>query len=151
MKRMSVLIDGHGLEYDVIPRIYNYFHRKSVSEKYSIVSSRLYRNTFESDFQWNSLESQYNIKSIRFPPIHRKYQSSLDLILDTMLRLHSNSRWNLDGVVIVSSLTDYSNLIDRLHQHGLFVIGIGSESDLNTPLHFKLNCSQFITFESLSN
>ena len=65
------------------------------------------------------------------------------LTIDTMDLLHRES---YDAFAIVASDSDYTPLAIRLHEDGVFVIGVGEKK---TPEPFRNACDEFIFLENL--
>lgn len=66
------------------------------------------------------------------------------LVIDTIELLYANI---YDAFVIVSSDSDYTPLAIKLHESGVYVMGVGERK---TPEAFRNACDEFIFLENLS-
>ena len=73
-----------------------------------------------------------------------KNATDIALIIDAMDLLYKNL---YDAFVIVSSDSDFTPLAMRLHESGVFVIGVGESK---TPVPFRNACDNFILLENLN-
>lgn len=67
------------------------------------------------------------------------------LVIDTLDLLHSGI---YDAFVIVASDSDYTPLAIKLHESGVYVMGVGEKK---TPEPFRNACDEFVYLENLSN
>ena len=72
-----------------------------------------------------------------------KNSSDIALVIDAMDLMHKGS---LDGVVLVSSDSDFTRLAQRMREEGLEVYGIGERKSVEA---FRAACSRFIYIENL--
>ena len=85
------------------------------------------------------------IKAVQqFDYVSGKNASDIALVIDTVDLLHKNI---YDAFVIVSSDSDYTPLAIRLHESGVYVIGVGEKK---TPISFKNSCDEFLLLENIS-
>ena len=66
------------------------------------------------------------------------------LVIDTLDLLHSGI---YDAFVIVASDSDYTPLAIKLHESGVYVMGVGEKK---TPEPFRNACDEFVYLENLS-
>lgn len=74
-----------------------------------------------------------------------KNASDIALVIDAMDLMHSG---RVDGVVLVSSDSDFTRLAQRLRKQGLAVYGMGEKK---TPEAFRMACKRFFIVENLAN
>ena len=72
-----------------------------------------------------------------------KNASDIALVIDAMDLMHKNT---LDGIVLVSSDSDFTRLAQRLREEGLVVYGFGERKAVEA---FRNACSRFIYVENL--
>ena len=66
------------------------------------------------------------------------------MVIDAIDLLHTGT---YDAFVIVASDSDYTPIAIRLHESGVYVIGVGEKK---TPEAFRNSCDEFIYLENLS-
>ena len=66
------------------------------------------------------------------------------LVIDTLDLLHNEL---YDAFVIVASDSDYTPLAIRLHESGVYVMGVGEKT---TPVAFRNACDEFVFLENLN-
>ena len=66
------------------------------------------------------------------------------LVIDTLDLLHSDI---YDAFVIVASDSDYTPLAIKLHESGVYVMGVGEKK---TPEAFRNACDEFVYLENLN-
>ena len=66
------------------------------------------------------------------------------LVIDTLDLLH---RGLYDAFVIVASDSDYTPLAIKLHESGVYVMGVGEKT---TPVAFRNACDEFVFLENLN-
>ena len=66
------------------------------------------------------------------------------LVIDTLDLLHKEI---YDAFVIVASDSDYTPLAIRLHESGVYVMGVGEKK---TPSAFRNACDEFLFLENMS-
>ena len=95
---------------------------------------------------WKNACNKYAIRPIqKFAYTRRKSSTDTELIIDAMDLLHSKT---VSGFCIYSSDSDYTGLVHRIREEGLFVMGIGKKS---TPEAFVEACEEFIFTDDLAN
>ena len=72
-----------------------------------------------------------------------KNASDIALVIDAMDILHGG---RVDGIVLVSSDSDFTRLASRVREQGLRIIGMGESK---TPDSFQNACQRFISLENL--
>lgn len=72
-----------------------------------------------------------------------KNASDIALVIDAMDILHGG---HVDGIVLVSSDSDFTRLASRVREQGLQIIGMGESK---TPNSFQNACQRFISLENL--
>ncbi len=81
----------------------------------------------------------------QFDYVTGKNATDMALVIDTMDLMHRNI---YDAFVIVASDSDYTPLAIKLHESGVFVIGVGERK---TPAAFRNACDEFIFLENLDD
>lgn len=81
----------------------------------------------------------------QFDYVTGKNATDMALVIDTMDLMHRNI---YDAFVIVASDSDYTPLAIKLHESGVFVIGVGERK---TPTAFRNACDEFIFLENLDD
>ena len=79
----------------------------------------------------------------QFDYVSGKNATDMALVIDAIELLNSQI---YDGFVIVSSDSDYTPLSIKLHESGVYVIGVGERK---TPESFRNSCDEFIFLENL--
>ena len=110
-----------------------------------IVVKRAYGNWKKSTLKnWEGELKRLAIKAEQqFDYVSGKNATDMALTIDTMDLLHRES---YDAFAIVASDSDYTPLAIRLHEDGVFVIGVGEKK---TPEPFRNACDEFIFLENL--
>lgn len=89
------------------------------------------------------LRSHAVIPNQQFAYTKGKNSSDIALVIDAMDLLHTG---RFDGIVLVSSDSDFTRLASRAREAGLDVFGIGRRT---TPDAFRKACKRFIFVENL--
>lgn len=110
-----------------------------------IVVKRAYGNWKKITLKnWEGELKRLAIKAEQqFDYVSGKNATDMALAIDTMDLLHTD---NYDAFAIVASDSDYTPLAIRLHEEGIFVIGVGEKK---TPEPFRNACDEFIFLENL--
>ena len=110
-----------------------------------IVVKRAYGNWKKSTLKnWEGELKRLAIKAEQqFDYVSGKNATDMALTIDTMDLLHRES---YNAFAIVASYSDYTPLAIRLHEDGVFVIGVGERK---TPEPFRNACDEFIFLENL--
>ncbi len=114
--------------------------------KYGVVYiRRAYGNWKSPNLKsWEDVLHEYAIQPIQqFDYSKGKNATDIALVIDTMDLLYTQK---LDGFGIVSSDSDFTPLIMRIHTQGLKVFGFGEKK---TPQPFVNACSKFTYLEAL--
>ena len=94
---------------------------------------------------WENILQDYNIQPIQqFAYTKGKNATDIAMIIDIMDILYSKE---LEGVVLITSDSDFTPIVTRILSDGLTVYGYGESK---TPMPFVNACSQFIYVEKLS-
>ena len=137
--KIAVLIDAENTNYkkisDIIQEVSLYGH---------IITKRAYGN-------WKSCAEGWvkAIKNNAITPIQQfenskgKNSSDITLVIDAMDLLYSKK---YDTFVIVSSDSDFTKLVTRIHDDEIFVIGVGEQK---TPESLIKACDEFIYIENI--
>lgn len=80
----------------------------------------------------------------QFDYVTGKNATDMALVIDTIELLYSNI---YDAFVIVSSDSDYTPLAIKLHESGVYVMGVGEKK---TPESFRNACDEFLFLENIS-
>lgn len=80
----------------------------------------------------------------QFDYVAGKNATDMALVIDTLDLLHSGI---YDAFVIVASDSDYTPLAIKLHESGVYVMGVGEKK---TPEPFRNACDEFVYLENLS-
>lgn len=112
-----------------------------------IVVKRAYGNWKKDALKnWEEEIKRLAIKAEQqFDYVAGKNATDMALVIDTIELLHSNI---YDAFVIVSSDSDYTPLAIKLHESGLYVIGVGEKK---TPESFRNSCDEFLFLENISS
>lgn len=141
LEKMVVLIDSDNTQLKKIELIL-----QEVSTHGRIVVKRAYGNwKKESLKNWEDELKRLAIKAEQqFDYVAGKNATDMALVIDAIELLHSK---NYDGFVIVASDSDYTPLAIKLHESGVYVIGVGEHK---TPESFRNSCDEFLFIENLN-
>lgn len=134
------MIDGDNAEAALLPQML-----AEVSKYGAMTIRRVYGNWESSQLRpWKELLHTYGLKpEQQFSYTSGKNATDIALIIDAMDFLHTAE---VDGICIVSSDGDYTPLVTRIREKGLFVMGIGHRQ---TPRAFVNACDRFVYTENL--
>ena len=106
--------------------------------------TRSFRNwTHPSMQSWQTMASHYNLLPIHYqPPVSGKNATDIKLSIDAM----DLCRDGYQRFCVVSSDSDFTPLVQRLGEHGCFVLGIGN---INTPSLLQHACSTFLSTDQV--
>ena len=112
-----------------------------------IVVKRAYGNWKKSTLKnWEGELKRLAIKAEQqFDYVSGKNATDMALAIDTMDLLHTKA---YNAFAIVASDSDYTPLAIRLHEDGVFVMGVGEKK---TPEPFRNACDEFIFLENLDD
>lgn len=80
---------------------------------------------------------------VQYNKVKGKNSSDISLVINAMDVLNQK---NIDTFILVSSDSDFTNLVSRIRENNKSVIGIGEQK---TPLPFRNACNEFIFIENL--
>ena len=140
LQRIAVVIDADNTQLSKMGDVL-----REVSTHGRIVVKRAYGNWRKEELKnWEPEIKRLAIKAIQqFDYVSRKNATDIALVIDTIDLLHTNI---YDAFVIVSSDSDYTPLAIRLHESGVYVIGVG---EAHTPASFKNSCDEFLLLENI--
>lgn len=112
----------------------------SIEEYGTIVIKRVYGDWSRQNLhKWKDYANKYSLKSIQaYSFVKGKNSTDAALIIDAMDILYLKT---VDAFCIVSSDCDFTGLIHRIKEDGLFTIGVGRASACSS---FKEACNIFI-------
>lgn len=141
LERIAVLIDSDNTKMAKLDAVIN-----EISAYGRIVVKRAYGNWKKEVLKnWEPTIKELAIKAEQqFDYVSGKNATDMALVIDAMDLLHNNT---YDAFVIVSSDSDYTPLAVRLHESGVYVIGVGEKK---TPLSFRNSCDDFLYLENIS-
>ena len=118
-KRLALLIDAENASSKYIDAII------SELKKYGVITyQRMYGDFTSSNLSdWHKKALKYAIVPIQQPRYSSgKNASDIMLVIDAMDILYQDKT---DGFCIVTSDSDFTRLVNRLREEGMFVIGMG--------------------------
>ena len=118
---------------------------QEISTHGRIVVKRAYGNWKKDALKhWENELKRLAIKAEQqFDYVSGKNATDMALVISTLDLLHSNL---YDAFAIVASDSDYTPLAIRLHESGVYVIGVGEKK---TPKAFRNACDEFVFLENL--
>ena len=119
---------------------------REISTRGRIVVKRAYGNWRKDSLKnWENEIKRLAIKAEQqFDYVSGKNATDMDLVIDTIELLYTNI---YDAFVIVSSDSDYTPLAIKLHESGVYVMGVGEKK---TPESFRNACDEFLFLENIS-
>lgn len=141
LKKIVVLIDSDNTQFSKIADVLN-----EISTYGRIVVKRAYGNWRKDALKnWEPEIKRLAIKAVQqFDYVTGKNATDMALVIDTLELLHTN---NYDAFVIVSSDSDFTPLAMKLHEYGVYVMGVGVRT---TPESFRNACDEFLFLENIS-
>lgn len=138
---LAVLIDGDNTSYRCLKQIFN-----EVAKYGTATIRRAYGDWTSPELaSWKKELQEYAVHpSQQFRNVGGKNCTDSSLIIEAMDILYKEK---IDGIVIVSSDSDYTRLSMRYREEGLFVLGIGRKQ---TPRAFVNACMNFVYVENLT-
>ena len=120
---------------------------REVSANGRIVVKRAYGNWKKENLKnWEDEIKSLAINAIQqFDYVAGKNATDMALVIDAMDLLH---RGMYDAFVIVASDSDYTPLAIKLHESGVYVMGVGEKK---TPEAFRNACDEFVYLENLES
>lgn len=138
--RLAVLIDAENAQSAVLDELF------AEIAKFGTASVKRAYGDFTNPTlgSWQDRMLEHSIKADQqFNNTTRKNASDIALVIDAMDLLHSK---RFDGFCIVSSDSDFTELVRRIREEGVFVYGFGEEK---TPKSLVAACDKFIYTENL--
>lgn len=141
LQKIAVVIDADNTRISKIGDVLS-----EISTRGRIVVKRAYGNwRKESLKNWEVEIKRLAIKAEQqFDYVTGKNATDMALVIDTIELLYSNI---YDAFVIVSSDSDYTPLAIKLHESGVYVMGVGEKK---TPESFRNACDEFLFLENIS-
>jgi len=142
LRKIAVVIDADNTQLSKIGDVLS-----EISTRGRIVVKRAYGNwRKESLKNWETETKRLAIKAEQqFDYVTGKNATDMALVIDTIELLYSNV---YDAFVIVSSDSDYTPLAIKLHESGVYVMGVGAK---NTSESFRNACDEFLFLENISS
>lgn len=140
LHKIAVVIDADNTQLSKIGAVL-----REISTHGRIVVKRAYGNWRKDELKnWESEIKRLAIKAVQqFDYVVGKNATDMALVIDTIELLYSNI---YDCFVIVSSDSDYTPLAIKLHESGLYVMGVGEHK---TPDSFRNACDEFLFLENI--
>lgn len=141
LERIAMLIDADNTQLSKLEAVI-----QEISAKGRIVVKRAYGNWRKETLKnWEEELKRLAIKAEQqFDYVSGKNATDMALVIDTLDLLH---RGLYDAFVIVASDSDYTPLAIKLHESGVYVMGVGEK---NTPVAFRNACDEFVFLENLN-
>ena len=141
LDKMVVLIDSDNTQIKKLELVL-----QEISTHGRIIVKRAYGNWKKETLKnWEDEIKRLAIKAEQqFDYVSGKNATDMALVIDAIELLNSGI---YDAFVIVSSDSDFTPLSIKLHESGVYVIGVGEKK---TPESFRNSCDEFIFLENLS-
>lgn len=141
LQKIVVLIDADNTQLNKIEAVI-----REVSTYGRIVVKRAYGNWKKTILKnWEDELKRLAIKAEQqFDYTVGKNATDIALVISAVDLLHTNI---YDAFVLVASDSDYTPLAIRLHESGVYVIGVG---ETKTPESFRNACDNFVFLENIS-
>lgn len=141
LQRIVVVIDSDNTQRSKIGDVL-----REISTRGRIVVKRAYGNWQKEALKyWETDIKRLAIKAEQqFDYVSNKNATDMALVIDTIELLYTNI---YDAFVIVSSDSDYTPLAIKLHESGVYVMGVGEKK---TPESFRNACDEFLFLENIS-
>lgn len=142
LQRIALLIDADNTQVHKIEAVI-----REISTRGRIVVKRAYGN-WKKDIlkNWEGEIKRLAINANQqFDYVAGKNATDMALVIDAMDMLYKDL---YDAFVIVASDSDYTPLAIRIHESGVYVIGVGEKK---TPAPFVNACDEFILLENLED
>ena len=140
--KLVILIDADNASADIIEPLLEEI------AKYGVASvKRIYGDWSNGNLKkWQEVLLPHAIIPIQqFSYTKGKNATDMAMVIDAMDLLYSRI---FDGFCIVSSDSDFTPLAIKIHESGIYVIGVGKKT---TPESFKNSCDEFILLENLES
>ena len=140
LQKIAVVIDADNTQLSKIGAVL-----REISTHGRIVVKRAYGNWRKDELKkWESEIKRFAIKAEQqFDYVSGKNATDMALVIDTIELLHNNI---YDAFVIVSSDSDYTPLAIKLHESGVYVMGVGVKK---TAESFRNACDEFLFLENI--
>lgn len=141
LQKIVVVIDADNTQLSKIADVL-----REISTHGRIVVKRAYGNWRKDTLKnWEAEIKRLAIKAEQqFDYVSGKNATDMALVIDTIELLHTKI---YDAFVIVSSDSDYTPLAIKLHESGVYVMGVGEKK---TPVSFRNACDEFLFLENIS-
>lgn len=141
LQKIAVVIDADNTRLSKVADVL-----REVSTRGRIVVKRAYGNWRKEALKnWEGEIKRLGIKAEQqFDYVSGKNATDMALVIDTIVLLYTNI---YDAFVIVSSDSDYTPLAIKLHESGVYVMGVG---EMTTPVSFRNACDEFLFLENIS-
>ena len=109
----------------------------------NILVKRIYGDfTLASSSSWKSIINEFALSPIQqFSYTKGKNVTDSKMIIDAMDLLYGG---HVNAFCIMSSDSDFTGIVKRLKEDGIFVVGAGKDT---TPISFVNSCDRFITLK----
>lgn len=140
LEKIAVLIDADNTQLKKLELVF-----QEVSTHGRIVVKRAYGNWRKDSLKnWEDELKRLAIKAQQqFDYVSGKNATDMALVIDAIELLHSEI---YDCFVLVSSDSDFTPLAIKLHETGVYVIGVGEKK---TAESFRNSCDEFVFIENL--
>ena len=141
LQKIAVVIDADNTQLSKIADVL-----REISTHGRIVVKRAYGNWRKDTLKnWEAELKRLAIKAVQqFDYVSGKNATDMALVIDTIELLYMNI---YDAFVIVSSDSDYTPLAIKLHESGVYVMGVGEK---RTPASFRNACDEFLLLGNIS-
>lgn len=141
LQKIAVLVDADNTQLSKLGAVI-----REISTHGRIVVKRAYGNWKKDALKnWEDELKRLAIKAEQqFDYVPGKNATDMAMVIDTLELLHKEI---YDAFVIVASDSDYTPLTIKLHESGVYVIGVGEKK---TPESFRNSCDEFIFLENLT-
>jgi len=140
LEKIAMLIDADNTQLSKLEMVI-----QEISAHGRIIVKRAYGNWKKETLKnWEDELKRLAIKAEQqFDYVSGKNATDMALVIDAVDLLHMNL---YDAFVIVASDSDYTPLAIKLHESGVYVIGVGERK---TPEAFRNACDEFVFLENL--
>ncbi|WP_312813264.1 NYN domain-containing protein [Sedimentibacter sp.] len=141
LQKIVVLIDADNTQLAKMDNV-----MREISTYGRIIVKRAYGNWKKENLKnWEEEVKRLAIKAVQqFDYVSGKNVTDMAMVIDAVDLLHTGI---YDAFVIVASDSDYTPIAIKLHESGVYVIGVGEKK---TPEAFRNSCDEFIYLENLS-
>ncbi len=141
LQKIVVLIDADNTQLAKMDNV-----MREISTYGRIIVKRAYGNWKKENLKnWEDEVKRLAIKAVQqFDYVSGKNVTDMAMVIDAVDLLHTGI---YDAFVIVASDSDYTPIAIKLHESGVYVIGVGEKK---TPEAFRNSCDEFIYLENLS-